>query len=57
MKVTKQWLEAKIKTLNEWLQSNPTTHFEYAPATQKRNYYVAKLIALEENENLETIKI
>lgn len=57
MKVTKQWLEARIKTLNDWLQSNPATHFEYTQSTQKRNCYVAKLIELEENENLETIKI
>ncbi len=56
MKVTQQWLERRIKNQNEWLQSNGLKHFEYPQNKQKRDYYVAKLIELEENE-LETIKI
>lgn len=56
MKVTQQWLESKIKSLNDWLQNNSTAHFEYARTKQKRDYYVMRLIELEEN-GLETIKI
>lgn len=57
MRVTKEWLENKIKDLNEWLFIHEKgNHFEYAPNKQKRDYYVNKLIELEENQ-LETIKI
>lgn len=57
MTVTKQWLENKIKELNEWLFDNEKgNHFEYAPNKHKRDYYVRKLIELEENQ-LGTIKV
>jgi hypothetical protein len=57
MRVTKEWLEKKIKDLNDWLFIHEKgNHFEYAPNKQKRDYYVNKLIELEENQ-LETIKI
>lgn len=57
MKVSKQWLENKIKQLNDWLQANEKgIHFEYVQNKHKRDYYVSKLIELEENQ-LETIKI
>lgn len=57
MKVSKQWLEKKVKDLNEWLTTNSAgIHFEYAPKKQSRDYYVNKLIELEENQ-LETIKV
>jgi hypothetical protein len=56
MKVTQQWLESKIKNLNDWLQNNGVRHFEYNQTKQKRDYYVMRLIELEEN-GLETIKI
>lgn len=57
MKVTKQWLENRVKNLNDWLQMNSKgIHFEYAPTKQKRDYYVNKLIELEEKQ-LKTIKI
>lgn len=55
MKVTQQWLENKIKELNDWLFANEKgIHFEYAPKKQSRDYYVNKLIELEENQ-LKTI--
>ncbi|CAM2901457.1 hypothetical protein [Flavobacterium frigoris] len=57
MIVSKQWLENKIKELNQWLLDHEKgNHFDYAPKRQSRNYYVQKLIDLEENQ-LETIKI
>lgn len=57
MTVTKQWLENKIKELNDWLFDNEKgNHFEYAPNKHKRDYYVRKLIELEENQ-LGTIKV
>ncbi|WP_165764218.1 hypothetical protein [Flavobacterium oreochromis] len=58
MNVSKEWLEAKIKELNDWLLKNENHPFflEYAIEKQKRNYYVGKLIELEENE-LEIIKV
>ena len=57
MTVTKQWLENKIKELNDWLFENEKgNHFEYAPNKHKRDYYVRKLIELEENQ-LGTIKV
>ena len=57
MTVTKQLLENKIKELNDWLFDNEKgNHFEYAPNKHKRDYYVRKLIELEENQ-LGTIKV
>ena len=57
MTVTKQWLENKIKELNDWLFENEKgNHFEYAPNKHKRDYYVRKLIELEENQ-MTTIKV
>jgi hypothetical protein len=51
MAVTKQWLENKIKELNEWLFDNENgKHSEYALNKYKRDYYVTKLIELEENQ-------
>lgn len=57
MKVSKQWLENKIKELNDWLQLHEkVNHFQYAQKKQNRDYYVRRLIELEEN-NLEKIKV
>ena len=57
MTVTKQWLENKIKELNDWIFENEKgNHFEYAPNKHKRDYYVRKLIELEENQ-MTTIKV
>ena len=59
MKVTKQWLENEIKVLNTWLLQNEYEKqliLGYNQEVQKRNYYVNKLIELEENQ-LETIKV
>lgn len=56
MTVTKDWLERKVAGLNEWLTNNGPAHFEFKQKTHNRNYYVNKLIELEEN-NLKTIKI
>ena len=57
MKVSKQWLENKIKELNDWLKLyEKINHCDYALNLRDRNYYVNKLIELEEN-NLETIEL
>lgn len=56
MKRDKQWLEQKVADLNNWIQQHPETHFEYRLKVQNRNYYVNKLIELEES-NLKFIKI
>lgn len=57
MKVSQQWLESKIKELNDWLIANEKgIHFEYAHKKRSRDYYVNKLIELEENQ-LKTIKV
>lgn len=55
MKVNKIFLERKVAQLNQWLQDNPK-HNMYKLKENNRNYYVNKLIELEENK-LETIKI
>jgi hypothetical protein len=57
MKVNQHWLENKIAALNDWLIANEKgIHFEYAQKKRSRDYYVNKLIELEENQ-LETIKV
>lgn len=56
MKVSSYWLNNKINELNEWLQFNSETHLHYAEKKQNRDYYVSKLIELEENE-LKNIKV
>lgn len=56
MTVSKIWLENKIGELNKWLFENNEKHFQYALKQQNRDYYVNKLIELEEN-NLNTIKV
>ncbi|HEX8577137.1 MAG TPA: hypothetical protein VF677_12655 [Flavobacterium sp.] len=57
MTVTKQWLENKIKQLNDWLRENEKgIHFEYVKNKRSRDYYVGKLIELEEDQ-LSTIKV
>ena len=57
MRATKQFLENKIKELNDWIFENEKgNHFEYAPNKHKRDYYVRKLIELEENQ-LKAIEI
>ncbi len=57
MNVSKHWLENKIKELNEYLIENEKeVHFEFQQNKRNRNYYVRKLIELEENQ-LETIKV
>lgn len=50
MTVSKQWLENRIKDQNEWLFENEqANHTSYALVKHKRDYYVRKLIELEEN--------
>jgi cytolysin (calcineurin-like family phosphatase) len=49
MKVSKDWLERKIKELNDWLSSNHESHSEYKLKVQNRNYYVDKICELEDN--------
>lgn len=57
MKASKQYLENKIKELNDWLvEHEKGIHFEYAKKKRSRDYYVNKLIELEENQ-LETINV
>jgi hypothetical protein len=58
MIVTKQWLEKKVKELNDCLLDNEKKDFfvVYSNEKKKRNYYVEKLIELETNQ-LQTIKV
>lgn len=57
MTVSKQWLENKIKDLNEWLFDNEKgNNSDYTLHKHRRDYYVRKLIELEENQ-MKTIKI
>jgi len=56
MQVTKEWLETEIKKQNDWLQTNSQVHFDYKNSEHKRNYYVNKLIEMDEN-GLLTINI
>ncbi len=55
MKVNKIFLERKVASLNKWLEKNPK-HNMYKLKENNRNYYVRKLIELEEKE-LPTIKV
>jgi hypothetical protein len=57
MKVSQDWLAKRVEELNEWLLANEKgIHFEYAAKKQKRDYYVNKLIEMEQS-NLTKIKI
>ncbi len=50
MTVSKTWLEAKIKELNEWLQNHQQNQDgNYVVKEHSRNYYVNKLIELDES--------
>ncbi|GEP52347.1 hypothetical protein FNO01nite_30190 [Flavobacterium noncentrifugens] len=50
MEVTKEWLEAKIAELNTDLQHQNVSQYGKIMLTQRRNYYVNKLIELEEKQ-------
>lgn len=51
MAVSKQWLENRIKELNDWLLNDLNfKHPDFPINKQKRDYYVRKLIELEENQ-------
>lgn len=56
MVANKSWLEKRITELNDWIQEHTKTHPEYNLKVHDRNYYVNKIIELEEN-NLKHIKI
>jgi hypothetical protein len=57
MRATKQFLENKIKELNDWLFDNEKNQSpEFKTNKHKRDYYVRKLIELEENQ-LKAIEI
>lgn len=55
MKVTQQWLENRIKELNDWLFTNEN-HHNHLDIELTRNHYVRQLIELEENQQ-QTIKV
>ena len=55
MKATIVMLEEKVATLNELLQQN-LSRKDYNLTNQKRNYYISKLVEMDEN-NLTTINI
>lgn len=49
--VNKDWLDSQIKELNLWLHNNSGADKEEIRIKKhNRDYYVAKLIELEENE-------
>ncbi|SNA83208.1 conserved hypothetical protein [Flavobacterium psychrophilum] len=55
--MTKLQLENKVTELNNWLMENENTkHIHYSQKQQNRNFYVRKLIELEES-NLEMIRV
>jgi hypothetical protein len=64
MKVSKTYLENKIQELNDWILVNEikensiktNRHIEYTHKKRSRDYYVNKLIELEENQ-LTSIKV
>lgn len=57
MTVTKDWLETKVQELNEWIRIHENTkHPQLNEKLQNRNYYVNKLVEMDDNE-LEKIKI
>ncbi|MDP2061336.1 MAG: hypothetical protein U1C58_06150 [Flavobacteriaceae bacterium] len=56
MQVSEEWLEAEIKKQNDWLQTNSPAHFDYKQTQSRRNFYVNKVIEMNENE-LSTINI
>lgn len=56
MKVSKEYIENKVKELNEWLQANKSTDPDYKQKTHNRNFYVDKLIEMDEN-GLEKVTI
>ncbi len=45
---TKTELEEKVKQLNNWLFENDEFHPEYKGQAHKRNYYVEKLVEMDE---------
>lgn len=47
--VNKRWLEKQIKELNDWLSNNTAKCREKWEKEHRRNYYVHKLIEMEEN--------
>jgi hypothetical protein len=47
--VNKDWLDRRIEELNDWLFENKDNRKEYREKEHQRNYYVSKLIELEEN--------
>ena len=55
MKMNAKALELKIESLNDWLRYNEN-HKDYKEKHQNRNYYVSKLIELEES-GLEKIEV
>ncbi|MEB3799832.1 hypothetical protein INQ45_01655 [Flavobacterium columnare] len=57
MTVTKDWIEAKVQELNDWIRIHENTnHPQLNEKIQNRNYYVSKLVEMDELE-LENITI
>lgn len=56
MTVSREFIENKVKELNEWLQANKISHPDYKQKTHNRNFYVDKLIEMDEN-GLEKVTI
>ncbi|MDC9722401.1 MAG: hypothetical protein PSN34_06465 [Urechidicola sp.] len=48
---SKLGLEEKIAELNNWLNHHTAAHYNYARKERNRNYYVGKLIELEETNS------
>ena len=56
MKVNETHIEMRIKRLNEQMQLHGENHKDYKQWESSRNYYVAKLSYMDEND-LKTIEI
>lgn len=52
----RSWLNFQIANLNSWLNRHDKSHPDYRIRRHNRDYYVRRLIELEEN-NLETVAV
>jgi hypothetical protein len=54
--VTATWLENKVESLNNWIESNDASPHLMAIKSQAKIYYITKLGEMDEHE-LQTIEI
>jgi hypothetical protein len=55
--LSREFLEKRVAELNEWLRQHMSgLHLEYAQKKQARDYYVRRLIEIEESGN-DTVEV